>query len=88
MDINAAHLYVETDSGTETLPRQDFLTDDFQAYEVVLQDVAAWREDAKQRVYESRTSNLTITVRSWHGTEDYTDATIEVSRKTWGFEVA
>ena len=85
MEIDIVRLYIETNQDTETLPRQDFLADDFQAYKIPLQDAAAWREDATQRMYEARTSNLTITVRSWHGTEDYTDATIEVSRKTWIF---
>ena len=65
MEIDIVRLYIDTNKEIDTLPRQDFLADDFQAYEIPLQDAVAWREVATKRLYEARTSNLTVTVRSW-----------------------
>ena len=46
MEIDIVQLYIDTNKDIDTLPRQDFLADDFQAYEIPLQHAAALREDA------------------------------------------
>lgn len=65
--------------GTDTTPRQDILVDDFQMR--VVNESDDWYSSALERLTEVRTSNLSLVIRGWHGTETLADATIEVRFK-------
>lgn len=79
LEIKEVFIYIETNWATDTLPRQQFMVDEFRGLEIILQEVEQWREEVLDKISEARTSNLTISVRSGSTTPVYEgELTLEV----------